>query len=102
MLSIAAFQRDVCMCTGVTLGALAQVVVQKSAATLYAATIDNKLAMKVGSADWSPAAGNVQASPPPLYLSCLRLNLCCEGLMRTQQVAPMCATASGLMHVGTK
>ncbi len=37
-----------------------QVVVQKSAAALYAATIDNKIAMKVGAADWSPIAGNVQ------------------------------------------
>lgn len=34
--------------------------VQKSAAALYAATIDNKIAMKVGAADWSPIAGNVQ------------------------------------------
>ena len=49
--------------------ALPQVVVQKSAATLYAATIDNKLAMKVGSADWSPADGNVQVSPH--FLSCV-------------------------------
>ncbi|KAK9843998.1 hypothetical protein WJX81_001575 [Elliptochloris bilobata] len=37
-----------------------KVMVQKSAAALYAATIDNKLAMKVGAADWSPLDGNVQ------------------------------------------
>jgi len=35
--------------------------VRKSAAALYAATVDNKVAMKVGAADWSPAADDVQA-----------------------------------------
>jgi len=39
--------------------------VRKSAAALYAATVDNKVAMKVGAADWSPAADNVQARAPP-------------------------------------
>lgn len=34
---------------------------RKSAAALYAATVDNKVAMKVGAADWSPAADDVQA-----------------------------------------
>ena len=69
------------------LGVLAQVVVQKSAATLYAATIDNKLAMKVGSADWSPADGNVQASLLPT--TCLASDWPCaagEALMCTPAV----------------
>ena len=51
-----------------------QVAVQKSAAALYAATIDNKIAMKVGAADWSPIAGNVQVchSSWPLSVGLVR------------------------------
>ena len=54
---------------------------QKSAAALYAATIDNKIAMKVGAADWSPIAGNVQVRHLSWQLS-VRV-----GARRTQELA---------------
>lgn len=37
-----------------------QVVIQKASADVYAATIDAKIAMKVGPGDWSPTMANLQ------------------------------------------
>ena len=37
-----------------------QVLVHKATSDVYAATVDNKVAVKVGPGDWSPASGNVQ------------------------------------------
>ncbi len=39
---------------------LLQVVVLKAASDVYAATIDSKIAMKVGPGDWSPDIANLQ------------------------------------------
>jgi hypothetical protein len=37
-----------------------QVVILKAVGDLYAASIDSKIAMKVGPGDWSPEAANLQ------------------------------------------
>lgn len=39
---------------------LRQVVIQKASSDVYAATIDAKIAMKVGPGDWSPTMANLQ------------------------------------------
>mmetsp|Transcript_15218 Transcript_15218/g.26374 ORF Transcript_15218/g.26374 Transcript_15218/m.26374 type:complete len:244 (+) Transcript_15218:26-757(+) len=46
-----------------------KVVVRKAVAECYAATIDDKLAMKIGSGDWSPAGLKLQGREPKLALS---------------------------------
>ena len=43
--------------TGVN--ARSKVTVRKAAADVYAATVDDKLAMKIGRGDWSPGAAGV-------------------------------------------
>ncbi len=37
-----------------------QVLILKAAGDVYAASIDSKIAMKVGPGDWSPGAANLQ------------------------------------------
>ena len=47
-----------------------QVVIQKAATDVYAASIDNKIAMKVGPGDWSPEMVNLQMGQKEWKLLC--------------------------------
>ena len=47
-----------------------QVVVHKTTNDVYAATIDSKVAVKVGPGDWSPGACNVQIGQRDWVLNC--------------------------------
>ena len=42
---------------------MAQVVVQKATADVYAALIENKVCVKVGYGNWSPGDSGVQVRP---------------------------------------
>ena len=47
-----------------------QVVIQKATSDVYAASIDNRVAMKVGPGDWSPAMVNLQVGQKEWVLRC--------------------------------
>ena len=47
-----------------------QVVIQKATSDVYAASIDNRVAMKVGPGDWSPAMVNLQVGQKEWVLQC--------------------------------
>lgn len=47
-----------------------QVVIQKASSDVYAASIDNKIAMKVGPGDWSPEMVNLQMGQKEWKLLC--------------------------------
>ena len=47
-----------------------QVTILKAATDVYAATVDKKLAMKVGWGDWSPETANVQVGQKSWALNC--------------------------------
>ena len=47
-----------------------QVVIQKATTDAYAATVDAKIAMKVGPGDWSPQMANLQMGQRDWALAC--------------------------------
>ena len=47
-----------------------QVVIQKATSDVYAASIDNRVAMKVGPGDWSPTMVNLQVGQKEWVLRC--------------------------------
>jgi alpha-amylase len=49
---------------------LVQVVILKATVDTYAATVDNKVAMKVGPGDWSPTGANLQVGQKDWKLAC--------------------------------
>jgi len=51
-----------------------KVVVKKSTADVYAAVIDDKIAMKIGPGDWSPNQSGVRVNGKELKLSCSGYN----------------------------
>lgn len=52
-----------------------QVVIQKATADVYAATVDAKIAMKVGPGDWSPQMANLQMGQRDWALVCSGHNM---------------------------
>ena len=52
------------------MGSAEQVVIQKASSDVYAASIDNKIAMKVGPGDWSPEMVKLQMGQKEWKLLC--------------------------------
>lgn len=62
--SLSSFLSQPCVCAGCR----SKVTVRKAATDVYAATIDDKLAMKIGSGDWSPAGLKMQVCMLELHM----------------------------------
>ncbi|KAJ9522476.1 hypothetical protein QJQ45_008233 [Haematococcus lacustris] len=57
------------------LNARSKVTVRKATADVYAATIDDKIAMKIGSGDWSPKSSGIKLGNHDLKLAVSGINL---------------------------